>query len=210
MKNPTVCFVDWWHVQHGRSTYAREEADAALSSRRVESGEVFLTRAGSVPVRNETPFGVRIAPEPAEEILHLFMQHRMHRHAMLEILQLRGSRQVAIQKQVADFQEMRLLCQLVDGKAAVQQHALVAVDEGYRTVAGRGRGEAGIIGEDVGLSIELADVDDIRSGGPRQNRHFDRLAIQRKCRGARLLGCSVHRRPSLYGARARVSALGAA
>ncbi len=56
-----------------------------------------------------------------------------------------------------------MLGQLVDGVAAIEQHALFAVDEGDLAFAARGRGEARIVGEDVRLGIELADVDDVRA-----------------------------------------------
>ena len=69
-------------------------------------------------------------------------------------------RQFAVQQQIADFQEVGMLGQLVDRIAAIEQNALVAVDEGDVALAARGRGEAGIVGEDVRLAVELADVDD--------------------------------------------------
>jgi hypothetical protein len=40
--------------------------------------------------------------------------------------------QFAVQQQIADFHEARLLGQLIDRIAAVEQHALVAVDIGER------------------------------------------------------------------------------
>ena len=39
--------------------------------------------------------------------------------------------------------------ELLDRIAAIEQDALVAVDEGDRRIAAGGRGEAGIVGEDV-------------------------------------------------------------
>jgi hypothetical protein len=70
-------------------------------------------------------------------------------HAQLEILELLGGGQIAVEQQVADFEEMRLLGQLVDGIAAIEQLALVAIDIGDGRFAGCRRGVAGIIGEDV-------------------------------------------------------------
>ena len=46
--------------------------------------------------------------------------------------------------------------QLFDRIAAVQQNAGVAVDIGDLGFAAGGRGEAGIVGEDAGLAVELA------------------------------------------------------
>jgi hypothetical protein len=70
--------------------------------------------------------------------------------------------QVALEQQVAGFQEVALLGQLLDGVAAVQQFALVTVDVGDGAVA-RGRAqEARVVGELAGLRVKLADVDHIR------------------------------------------------
>lgn len=104
---------------------------------------------------------VRIAAEPGEETVHLFVHHGVVSHAAFEVFQLCGGRQFTVKQQVADFEEMRLAGQLVDRVAPVQQHARFAVDIGDRAFAGRGRGEARVIGEHVGLTIELADVQDI-------------------------------------------------
>jgi hypothetical protein len=47
----------------------------------------------------------------------------------------------------------------------VEQDALFAVDIGDCALAARGRGEARIVGEDPGLVVELADVDDVGPEG---------------------------------------------
>jgi hypothetical protein len=120
---------------------------------------------------------VRVAPEAAEEVVHLLVQHRVVGDAAFEILQLRGGRQFAVEQQVADLEEMRFLGQLVDRVAAMQKLALVAVDEGDRAFAGRGRGEARIVGEHAALRIELADVDHVGAGGGRIHRQLVALAV---------------------------------
>ena len=63
--------------------------------------------------------------------------------------------------------------QLVDGIAAIEQDALVAVDEGDVAFGRGGGGEAGIVGEDVRLVVELADVDDIGALGAGKDRELD-------------------------------------
>ena len=118
---------------------------------------------------------VAVAAEPAEEVVHLFMHHRVPRHALLEIRKLRGAWQVSVKQQEADFEVVRPFGQLLDRVAAIQQLSLVAVDIGDRAFAGGSRGEAGIIGEDVTLRIELADVDHIRTQGWRMHRQVDDL-----------------------------------
>ena len=137
---------------------------------------------------------MRIASEPAEEVLHLLMQHRVHGDAVLEILELFGRRQLAVKQQVAHLEIMRFLGQLVDRIPAMQKLALVAVDIGDRAVAGGGGREARVVGEDIALRIELADVDHIRAGARRQDRQFQLGVAKRKLRGFRGFG---HGCPSL-------------
>jgi hypothetical protein len=95
---------------------------------------------------------------------------------VVELLELGGVRQFAVQQQIADLEEARLLGQLIDGIAPVQQHALVAVDEGDLALAARRRGEAGVVGEDVGFGVQLSDIDDGGTVGSRQDRQLDGLA----------------------------------
>src|SRR5690606_18754905 len=71
-----------------------------------------------------------------------------------------------------------MLGEFANRVAAVEQHALVAVDVGQLRLATRGRGEAGIIGEGAGLTIEFADVDNIGAYGSRQNRALDARVTQ--------------------------------
>ena len=59
--------------------------------------------------------------------------------------------------------------ELPDRVAAVEQYAFVTIDIGDRAVARRGRGEAGIVGELAGLSIELADIDHVGTDGARHH-----------------------------------------
>ena len=107
---------------------------------------------------------VRIAAEAFEEAVELRMQHGVHGDAAFEGLVLRSCRQLDVQQQVADLDEVGFRRQLVDRIATMQQHALVAVDESQGAFARGRRGSAGIVGEGFGRAVELADVDDIRAG----------------------------------------------
>jgi hypothetical protein len=86
---------------------------------------------------------VSVAAEALEEAVELGVQHRVVGDVAFELAEFVGGRQLAVQQQVADFQEARLLGQLVDRIAAVQQNAGVAVDIGDLALARGGRGEAG-------------------------------------------------------------------
>ena len=101
---------------------------------------------------------MRVAAEAAIELRQLLMHHGMARDRIVECLELRLGRQLAIQQQVAAFEEGGMLSQVADIVAAILQHALVAIDEGDVGFGRGGGGEAGIVGEDVGLVEELADV----------------------------------------------------
>ena len=97
---------------------------------------------------------------------------------MFERVEFLRVRQLAVQQEVADLEEARLLGKLVDGIAAVQKHALVAVDEGDLAFAARRRGEARIVGEDVGFGVKLSNVDDGGTVGSFEDRQLDRLVVE--------------------------------
>jgi len=48
---------------------------------------------------------MRVAPEPAQEELHLLVDHRMLDHARLERRALCDVGQIAVEQQVADFEK---------------------------------------------------------------------------------------------------------
>ena len=98
-------------------------------------------------------------------------------------------RQFAVEQQVGDFHEARLLGQLADRIAAVEQDAFVAVDIGQRAFAARGRGEAGIVGEHAGLAVELADVDDVGADAA-----FQHGIVHSRCRRLRVSPVSANSR----------------
>ena len=78
-----------------------------------------------------------VAAEAAEEGRELLMHHGVHGDGAVEVLHLLLVRQLAVEQQVADLQEARMRGQLVDRIAAIEQHALVAVDEGDVAFAAR-------------------------------------------------------------------------
>jgi hypothetical protein len=68
---------------------------------------------------------------------------------------------------------MKSLC---SARSSVAQDALVAVDKGDLGFAAAGRGEAGIVGEHVGLGIELPHVEHARPLGAVHDRELPGLA----------------------------------
>ena len=73
---------------------------------------------------------MRVAAEALEEPRHLLVHHGVARDAIVEIGLLRGGRQLAVEQQVAGLEEVAVLGELLDRIAAIEQHALVAVDIG--------------------------------------------------------------------------------
>jgi len=59
----------------------------------------------------------------------------------------------------------------------VQQDALVPIDEGDLALAARGRSEAGVVGEGVGLGVQLSDVDHVGAERALHHRELDVLAL---------------------------------
>ena len=115
---------------------------------------------------------VRVAAEARVEAGHLLVHHGVARDGVVEILELALGRQLAVQQQVADLEEVGLLRQLFDGIAAIEQDALVAVDVGDAGRAVGRRCEARIVGEAAGVAVQPADVDDVRTDGSRSHRHL--------------------------------------
>ena len=112
---------------------------------------------------------MRIATEPAEEVVHLFVDHCVVRHETFKFLQLIRGWKIAVKQRKTHFEIVGFFGQLVDRIATVQQFALVAVDKGNRAVAGRRRRKTGIVGEHACLAVQLANIDDVWSSGRGKN-----------------------------------------
>jgi hypothetical protein len=90
---------------------------------------------------------VRVAAEALVELHQLLVHHGVLLDGAFEFGLLRGVGQFAVLQQIGDFEEVALFGQLLDRIAAIQQFALVAIDEGdLRLAAGSGQ-EAGVVGE---------------------------------------------------------------
>jgi hypothetical protein len=125
--------------------------------------------------------GVGVAPEPAQEELHLVVDHRVLEHALVEVVALALVGQLAVEQQVTGVEVVAMLGQLLDGVAAVEQLALVAIDVGDGGLAGRGGHEARVVGEHAGLRVKLADVQHVRPNGALVDRQIEaRRAIGKR------------------------------
>ena len=133
---------------------------------------------------------MRVAPEPGVEPRHLLMHHRVLGDAVLEVRKLSRRREFAVEQQVAGLKEGAVLGELVDRIAAIEQDALVAVDEGDLRLAARRGCEARVVGEAPGVLVEGIDVDLRRaptcpcgSAGRTVRRRSRQMPRQRPTRG---------------------------
>jgi hypothetical protein len=83
--------------------------------------------------------------------------------ALVELLQLLGRRQLAVDQQVADLEEARPLRELVDRVPAISQDPGVTVDVGDRGRGRRGVAEAVVVGDVAGRGQQLAHVEAVGS-----------------------------------------------
>src|SRR5664280_1224649 len=104
--------------------------------------------------RNQHSHGMGVVVEPLEEALpHVFVNERVMGDLVLPDVVLGRARQLALQQEIGDFEEGRLLGQLLDRIAPVAEDPLVAVEEGDRTLARRRRHEARVVEPDAGEEL---------------------------------------------------------
>ena len=70
---------------------------------------------------------MRIATEATQKLVNLLVDQGVMRDLMIEVFFLFAVRQIAVQDQIADVEEVAIDSQLLDRVAAIQQLALVAV-----------------------------------------------------------------------------------
>ncbi len=141
--------------------------------------------------------GMRVTAEAGEEPRHLLVHHGVARDGVAEALELALRRQLAVEQQVADLDEVGLQGEVVDVVAPVHQLALVTVDVGDAGGAVGGRGEAGVVGEAARVAVEATDIDHVWADGARSDRHL-RLAAAADVEGCDLVGIGIFR---IHGAR---------
>jgi hypothetical protein len=115
---------------------------------------------------------VSIAREAIEEPLQVLVQHGVPLDPAGECGQLVGRRQLAVDQQIADLDEGRLLGQLLDRVAAVAQDPGVAVDVGDGALDRRGVGVAVVEGRVSGLGEQRTDGESVGPLGRLDDRQF--------------------------------------
>ena len=159
-------------------------------------GAVVIEGGQGADGRHHDRHRVRVASEALEETVELIVHHGVVSDREGELLQLVRGRQITVQKQVADLQKTGMLGQLLDRIAAIEQHAFVAIDIGDLALAARRRGEAWIVGENVGFAIQLADVHHFGPNAALQDGKRNLLAVHRDGGGPVGRDLAFHRAPS--------------
>ena len=121
--------------------------------------------------------------EPVEEPDEVLVDHAMSARDAGEVRALRLGREGAAEEKVPTVHHVAVFGELLDGIAAIQKAALVAVDEGDGGGARRGRVEAGIVRAHRVVGIESTDVQERRAHGVRQHGENDLAAVWRARRG---------------------------
>ena len=80
---------------------------------------------------------MRVTTEATEEVVHLFVDHRVIGHELFKRLKLFGGGEFTVKQQIADFEKVRLAGKLIDWIAAVQQDAFFTIDISDGAVTGR-------------------------------------------------------------------------
>ena len=161
-------------ARRGNRRHLGDQADR----RQLAVGSIIDVGAVVVERRQRRDRGASIAIGCAswwkalEKVLLRLVHHRVMRDVVLEAGELLLVRQLAIEQQIRYLEEARLLRQLFDRIAAVQQHALVAVDEGDGALGACGAAETRVVGEVAGVLVQRADVDAGRAERAAEQRQF--------------------------------------
>jgi len=88
---------------------------------------------------------VGIPAEALEEALELLVDHAVVHDQIPEAGQFRGRRQLAVEQEIADIEEIGVRRKVFDRVTAVQEDACLAIDVRDRRIAAGGRHEARVV-----------------------------------------------------------------
>ena len=104
---------------------------------------------------------VGVVAEALHEALDVLVHERVVGDLVHPGVVLLLGRQLAVDEEVGDLEEVGLLRELLDRVAAVLEDALVAVDEGDGRAARGGVDEAGVVGRQPGLVVGETDLSQV-------------------------------------------------
>src|SRR5690554_2986994 len=120
---------------------------------------------------------MRVTTETTVKTHELVMQHGVAFDRTLELFPFRRVGQLTFAQQIGHLKKTALFRQLLDRITAIQQLALVTIDEGNRRFATRRGEKARVIRELSGLRAQSTNVDDIVSVRTAEDRKFVAHAI---------------------------------
>ena len=120
---------------------------------------VFVVRREGRDRRREHRHGVRVRRQRGEEALEVFVQQRVAANLLVELAELVGGRQFAVDQEPGSLEIRRVRREVFDRVAAVAKDAGVTINVGDRA-ARRGRVHKALIERrEAGLLHEGRDVD---------------------------------------------------
>ncbi len=111
--------------------------------------------------RHQHPHRVRVVAEALHERLDVLVHERVVGDLVHPRLVLGLGRERAVDQEVGDLEEVRLLGELLDGVPAVLEDALLTVDVGHGAAAGGGVDEAGVVDGQAGSLVVGLDLPDV-------------------------------------------------
>ena len=112
--------------------------------------------------RFKHPHRVGIVVKTVHHLLDALVDKSVVSNVPDPVLELRGGGQLAVQQQVSNFQIAALFSKLVDGKPAILEYALVAVDKRDPALAGRRIHVSRIIGHQAKVAVRNFDLPEIQ------------------------------------------------
>ncbi|MBG9885581.1 hypothetical protein ABE10_03050, partial [Bacillus toyonensis] len=125
---------------------------------------------------------MRRVRERGEEVLEVFVQQRVAADALIEVGELGGRGQLAIDEEPGDLEIGAVLRDLVDRIAPIPEDSLVAVDEGDLGLGRRGVDVPVVESGVSGLPRERREVDAVVAFGAMQDRELGGRVADRQSR----------------------------
>ncbi len=131
----------------------------------MDVGSVVIVRRHGADDRRQHCHGMCVVAEAFEEIQHALVEHGVGSNRCIEFFEFALRRQFAVEQQVTDLYEVRVLGKLFDRVSPIHKDAFLAVDKRYVRRTAAGRNETGVVGKNALLLVQGPYVDDVRAGG---------------------------------------------
>ncbi len=119
-----------------------------------------------------------VVAKTLEEVQHALVKHGVRANRRIEFVEFARRRQLAVEQQVANLDEARMLGKLSDRVAPVHQDAFFAVDEGYVRFTAACCNKAGVVGKHTLVPVQATDIDHVGSGSTLVDRQFQFATVR--------------------------------